>query len=527
MLDVMRKHAQSWVIKGLFVIIIIVFILLYTAPGEKGTGLQVVANVEGSDITLSEYQRSYENLMNVYRNIFKEGLSEDMLKMLKLKEKALDNIIESRLILKEAERLALKVSDAELVESVSKYPAFQKDNLFDRAQYMALLKANRLTPAEFEEGQRKSLLVGKVEGLIKEGVKVSDEEVLEAYARQKEKVNLEVVKIEPRDFLKDVKVSEDEAREYFSKNKDSMKLPARVKVEFLTLNSQDVEKGINITEDDLRKYYEKNSDRFKKPEGGERPFAEVMGQVAAMFRGEKGEEVMRERIYKVKEETAKVKGLEEAAAKENLRVTKTGFISAGDMVEGIGQNPDFYREAFTLNVNEISQPVRTSAGYVLLRIVERQESRTPQYEDVKDKAFAAIGQKKAEEMAFKKGETLLAGLLEGRLNMSKLPYKTQETGLFARGGGVPNMAGASEDMNKAAFSLTKEKPYPAKPFSTSGITYIFKLKERLEADLEGLKTEEASIRERVAQQKGEEILKSWLKMARTKAKIKTYDEFLQ
>lgn len=527
MLDVMRKHAQSWVIKGLFIIIIIVFILLYTAPGDKGTGLQVVATVEGSDITLSEYQRSYDNLMNVYRNIFKEGISEDMLKMLKLKEKALDNIIESRLILKEADRLGLKVSDAELVESVSKYPAFQKDNLFDKAQYMALLKANRLTPAEFEEGQRKSLLVGKVEGIIKEGVKVSDDEILEAYARQKEKVNIEIVKIEPRDFLKDVKVPEDEAREYFSKNKDSLKLPARVKVEFLTINSQDVEKGINITEDDLRKYYEKNSDRFKKPEGGERPFAEVMGQVAAMFRGEKGEEVMRERIYKIKEDAAKAKGLEETAGKENLHLTKTGFISAGDMIEGIGQNPDFYREAFTLKANEVSQPVRTSTGYALLRVVERQEVRVPQYEDVKDKVFAAISQKKAEEMALKKGEALLAGLLEGKLNMSKLPYKSQETGLFARGGAVPNMAGASDEMNKAAFSLTKDKPFPAKPFSVSGVTYIFKLKDRLEADKEGLKTEEASIRERVTGQKGEEALRAWLKIARTKAKIKTYDEFLQ
>ncbi len=108
MLDVMRKHAQSWLIKGVFAIIIVVFILFWTEPGQKGVGLEVVATVDGSKITLSEYRRSYENLLNIYRSVYREGLSEDIIKMLKLKEKALDTIIDSRLLLKEADNLGLR-----------------------------------------------------------------------------------------------------------------------------------------------------------------------------------------------------------------------------------------------------------------------------------------------------------------------------------------------------------------------------------------------------------------------------------
>ena len=212
MLDVMRKHAQSWAIKGLFTVIIIVFILLYTAPGEKGAGLQVVATVDDANITLSEYQKSYDSIMSIYRSIYKEGLSEETLKELKIKEKALDNLIDARLLFKEAASVGFKVSDAELVDSISRYPAFQKDNAFDKELYLAVLKANRLTPEEFEEGQKRSILIGRAEGLIKEGVKVSDEEVWDAYARQKEKVNLELIKIDPKDFMKDAKVSDEEAR---------------------------------------------------------------------------------------------------------------------------------------------------------------------------------------------------------------------------------------------------------------------------------------------------------------------------
>lgn len=526
MLDVMRRHAQSWVIKGIFVIIIIVFVLFWTEPREKGSGLQVVAVVDGSKITMSEYRRSYDNLANIYRSIYREGLSDEVLKMLKLREKALDKLVDSRLLLKEADRLGLRVSDAELVDSITKYPAFQKDDVFDKAQYLAVLRANRLTPDEFEDGQRKNMLISKVEGIIKEGVKVSDDEVWDSYVKQKEKVNVEIIKIDPKDLLRDAKVSEDEAKGYFSKNKDRLKLPTRVKTEFITLKTEDAEKGMTVTEDDLRKFYEKNRDLFKKPEGGEKPFEEVMAQVAVLFRREKTEEVMRERVYKLREDAAKAKSFEEVATKEKLPVTKTGFFAAGDMVEGIGVNPDFYREAFILKAGEVSQPVKTPVGYLILTVTERQEARIPEFEEVKEKAVAAVAEKKAGEMALKKGEEILAGLREGKINVSKLPYKPLDTGLFARGGSIPNV-GPSEEMNNAAFSLTKVMPYPAKPFSVNGITYIMKLKERTEADREGLKAEEASVRERLGQQKGEEALRNWLKIARTKAKIKTYEDILQ
>ena len=376
MLDVMRRNAQSWLIKAIFAVIIVVFVLFWTEPGQKGVGLEVVATVDGSKITLSEYRRSYENLVNIYRSVYREGLSEEIIKMLKLKEKALDSIIDSRLLLKEADNLGLNVSNVELADSISKYPAFQKENSFDKGQYLAVLKANRLTPEEFEEGQRRSMLVGKVEGLIKEGSKTSDDEAWDAYVRQREKVNIELIKVEPKDFLKDAKVSEDEAREYFSKNKETLKLS--------------------------------------------------------------------------------------------------------------------------------------------------------NYEEAKEKIYTSLATKKAEEMAFKKGEELLKGLKEGKVNISisRLPYKALETGLFGRGGGVPK-AGGSEEANRAAFSLTRKAPYPAKPFSINGAAYIMRFKERVEADREGLKTEEEAIRMRLTQQKGEEALKSWLKIARTKVKTKIYDEFLQ
>ena len=63
-----------------------------------------------------------------------------------------------------------------------------------------------------------------------------------------------------------------------------------------------------------------------------------MGQVAALYRKERGAEVLREKVYKFREDASKGKNLEEAVAKEKLPVTKTGF-SAGEQVAGHRDEP--------------------------------------------------------------------------------------------------------------------------------------------------------------------------------------------
>ena len=104
--------------------------------------------------------------------------------------------------------------------------------------YLTVLKANRLTLKNLRRARKGLSLSAGAEGLIKEGVKVSDEEVWDAYARQKEKVNLELIKIYPKDFMKDAKVSDDEAREFFSKNKEMFRMPASVSTEFVTMDTR-------------------------------------------------------------------------------------------------------------------------------------------------------------------------------------------------------------------------------------------------------------------------------------------------
>ena len=112
----------------------------------------------------------------------------------------MDTLVQRKLLLREAKRQGLQVTDAELIEKVQTYPVFQVNGQFDHARYLQVLRLSRLTPADFEQNQREDLLLGKLENLIKDGVQVTESEVKQTFIHDKEQVNVEYVRIDPAQF---------------------------------------------------------------------------------------------------------------------------------------------------------------------------------------------------------------------------------------------------------------------------------------------------------------------------------------
>ena len=159
MLDIMRKKKNSIIIKIVFVVIVLSFIgtmFLVWGEGRSGMGggsLGYAAKVDGSKITMEEYQNSYQRIRNVYQQIYGQSLPAEMEKTLGLKKVALDTLIDNRLVMKEAKSMGIKVTKEEVAAAIAAMPAFQKDGAFSFDLYQQLLKGNRMTAKDFEEGQ--------------------------------------------------------------------------------------------------------------------------------------------------------------------------------------------------------------------------------------------------------------------------------------------------------------------------------------------------------------------------------------
>ena len=204
MLSTIREHADSWLIKSILWLIVFAFIgtIFYSwgMGGASGSAGGVVATVDGTKITQVEYERTFNNLINFYREQFKNQFSEELIQKLDLKTQALDVLVQKKLLISKADELSIRVSDTEVVNRIHSLPAFQRDKKFSNTVYQNFLKFKRLTPLEFEESQRESLLLEKIENFIKSNVKISAGEIDEAFKKNNERVKLDYTKFPKNHF---------------------------------------------------------------------------------------------------------------------------------------------------------------------------------------------------------------------------------------------------------------------------------------------------------------------------------------
>ncbi|MDP2278255.1 MAG: SurA N-terminal domain-containing protein [Nitrospirota bacterium] len=173
MLRAMRKHAKFFYI--LFFIIILTFIFWGVGPLDQPTAVPV-AEIGKEKITLEEYGRAYDRTVDFYRDMYKEKFNDEMEKKLKLREKALDSLIDERALLIAAGSIGMTVSDEELEEAIMNEPGFTRNGVFDRDIYMRALQLNRLTPEYFENIKRYELTLLKMTRLIGEAFDITDDE---------------------------------------------------------------------------------------------------------------------------------------------------------------------------------------------------------------------------------------------------------------------------------------------------------------------------------------------------------------
>lgn len=182
MLESMRKH-MSWIMWLILVLIIVSFLFFGIFPSDTGQGM--AASVNGEVIGASELNRVYRNMVETYRQIFKDQFNDAMSKT--LRAQALRELIQNRLLVQEAKRIGLRVSDEEVQAAIMAVPAFSPGGRFDRASYLRYLDYINQKPSSFEESQRGVILRDKMERLIEGSVDVTDQEVADAYAARNPK----------------------------------------------------------------------------------------------------------------------------------------------------------------------------------------------------------------------------------------------------------------------------------------------------------------------------------------------------
>ena len=160
-----RKQTTSLFVTIFIGLIVVSF--LFTGRESFRGGANSLGQVNGHRITLKEFQNEYQRMTEFYTNMMGgKPLSTRQIEMMNIRQTAMNNLVQQKILFDQGLGLGLAPGPLEVGESIKSLPYFLTNETFDLAKYKAILRANGLTPSEFEDSQREAITVKKVHDLL-------------------------------------------------------------------------------------------------------------------------------------------------------------------------------------------------------------------------------------------------------------------------------------------------------------------------------------------------------------------------
>ena len=392
MLDLMRKHAKSWMIKFLIGAIAIVFVFWGAGSFSNKTVTQV-AVVNEVPISVADYDETYRRLLERVQQQYKNILTDELLEAMNLKQQALNQLIDQQIIYQEAQKMGLDVDNQELQRQIARVPYFQVGGKFDKATYMRMLSVMKYSSADFEEAMRRDILNSKVLNLVGDLAKVSEKEAKDYFHFTRDQINLEFASFKADRFKDGIETTPEEVAKYFEENKENYRIPEKIKIEYMSFRKEDFMDKVDVSEDDVAIYYEDHLDQYQQPEKVKaRHILFKLDPKASQEEVDKVKAKAEEVLAKVKAPDAPdfaTLAEEYSEGPSAPQGGDLGWFTREDMVA------PFSDAAFALEKGAVSDLVRTDYGFHIIKVEDKQEARTVSLDEVRQTIHDTIAAQKA------------------------------------------------------------------------------------------------------------------------------------
>jgi peptidyl-prolyl cis-trans isomerase D len=413
----------------------------------------IAAWVGTEEIPYAEYVKAHDSRFEFYRRFYPNIPATELEKRFRIKKGALDASIARRLLMDEARRMRLSVSDEEVGRKIAETAAFQENGVFDPKKYRETLAASNLKPSVYEEDVRGELLAGKVKAVVQDPVRVAESEAFEEYRRDKEKVRLTVIVLPPALPAPGATVSADAARRAYDADPAKYTRPERADFAYVAILAKDLQPAAAASEADLRAYYDENLAEFKVEKSVRA--RHILFKLAQDAPADE-EKKVRERAQFV---LAKARGgADFAALAREFSQDSTGpaggdlgWFTAGQMV------PEFEKAVFALGKGQVgAELVRTQFGLHVVKVDDVREAGTPSFEQARDEVARRRAASLARAAVLARADEVNGALAGGEFDQvaAKFGLTVRTTGLVSQDGPLPGPA-ARPDVAAGLFALAE------------------------------------------------------------------------
>jgi len=398
MLQAIRSKAGSFVVKGLFVLLILTF-------GVWGIGDifrnrptdTVIATVGDQNIRAEDLQAAVRRELERLSARFGAAVDIQQAKKLGVIDNVLDELIDRSLLEQEAARLRLEVSDDVIRNATTNNPNFRTpDGHFDRSLFDAMLAQNHLTEDQFVTLMRHEIPRNDLLEAVTLGAAAPQSMVDQLLRYRNEKRIADIVALPVADAGDAGQPSEAELTAFYDGHPDLFRAPEYRGFTLASLNPADIAQGIEIPEAKLKAEFDERQDEFQLPEQRE------VQQILAPSE---------DKVKHAAAALAAGKDWNEVAiqiAGQNPETIELGLMKREELPRVLADI------AFELPLNKPSEPVKTPLGWHILRVVKIEPAETQTFEQVKPKLEAQLSHDEAVDRIYKVANRVDDALAGGR-----------------------------------------------------------------------------------------------------------------
>lgn len=387
MLQTIHDKAKGWIAYAIVGFISVPFALWGINSYMEGGSTKAAAVVNGEDVPAQEVQQELAQIRQQFGQMAAQ-LGDD-----NLKNMALNNVVNQVLLRQKAKDEGYRASTEDVAAAITEISVFQKDGQFDKATYESFLASQRRNQAAFEEQMRTDITNGQFRDSLQATAFVTKAQMEQYQTLRNQKRDIELFTLKAASFEPQVQITDEQINKYYNEHKNQFMTEEKVKVAYIDLNQEALAKTVTVDDAGLQTFYDEHKDRYLTPES--RNTSHILAAVADPAQDAEAKKKI-DAIYadiqagkKTFEEAAKTDSDDKATA-ETAGVV--GDVSAGSW------DPDFEKAVFAAKLNKVSEPVKTGAGYEIIRVNSVKAAVQKTYEEVKAQVEQDYRSAKAEEL---------------------------------------------------------------------------------------------------------------------------------
>ena len=402
MLERMREGLQGpW---AMIIVALIVLSFVFAGVGSYLTAPvdTAAAKVNGEDISARALDQAYQNERGRLESQYGEGISSLFANpeyLANFRRGVLDRLIADKLVEQKAQTLGLRVSDAQIKETIVSMPEFQVGGTFNNDRYLAVLRQAGFQVDDFRNYMRNTMTKDQLSRALLATDFVVPAEVITQLNLGRQTRDAKYAAIASAQFVAGIELTEEQINNYYQTNIDSYDTQERVSVAYVELDVADLLPTVTVTEDQLQEYYQFNIANYRTDE--QRRVSHILIETA---------DDAAAALATITEVQAKLVAGEDFAelaktySNDTFSAENGGdleYVTSGDM------DAAFDNAVLALNnVGDVSDIVETEFGLHLIKLTELVAEKITPYDDVIAEITDAVKQELAAEEFFMQQQTL-------------------------------------------------------------------------------------------------------------------------